>query len=161
MYAFRPRWIPYDSIVIESHSGYISMQALHWLSRNDIPVFVMDYDGTIITSILPPTSIKADLRAAQFETAKDRERKFSIAHGLVEAKIVRSLQILDWIAERYEINREIKLTKYEATKLSNATTVAGLRAVEGRVALRYWEGFRKALPESIDFHHCQLSIPQR
>ena len=52
-YSFRPRRIPYDSIIIDSHSGYVSLQAFHWLSRNKIPVFVLNFDGSLITSILP------------------------------------------------------------------------------------------------------------
>jgi len=152
MYAFRPRHIPYDSIVIEGHSGYISLQALHWLSRNDIPVFVMNYDGNIISSLLPPTTIKPDLRAAQFQAASDPKKKFNIAHGLVEAKFVRSLQVLDWLAERYDIEREIQRTKHEAMKLAKATTTAQLRTVEAIVAQRYWQAYRKCLPASLDFH---------
>ncbi len=32
--------------------------------------------------------------------------------------------------------------------------------VEGRVALRYWEAFRKALPEWLDFHGRMTSSHQ-
>jgi CRISPR-associated protein Cas1 len=148
---FRPHRFPYSSIIIDGHSGYMSLQAFHWLSRNKVPVFVMNYDGTIINSILPPTAIKADLRAAQFQAANDPKRKFTIAHTLVNAKIARSLQVLDWLGQRYDVERELRVTKREAAKLGNASSVSQLRTVEGRVALRYWEAFRKALPEWLDF----------
>ena len=69
--SFRPRRFPYSNVVIDGHSGYISLQALHWLSRNKIPVFVMSFDGTLISSILPPMPVKADLRAAQIQAAND------------------------------------------------------------------------------------------
>jgi len=121
------------------------------LSKNRIPVFVMNYDGTVISSILPPVPIKADLRAAQFQAASDTRKKFTIAHALVKAKIVRSLQVLDWLGKRYDIERETQTTKGEASKLGNAGTVSQLRTVEGRVALRYWEAFKKILPEWLDF----------
>jgi CRISPR-associated protein Cas1 len=148
---FKPRRFPYSSVVIDGHSGYISLQALHWLSRNKIPVFVMNYDGTVISSILPPAPIKADLRAAQFQAANDPKKKFTIANALVKAKIARSLQVLDWLGQRYDIDREVRITKKEAARLGNATTIPQLRTVEGRVALRYWEAFRKVLPEWLDF----------
>jgi CRISPR-associated protein Cas1 len=137
--------------VIDDHLGYISLQVLHWLSRNNVPVFVMNYDGSIISSILPPVPIKTDLRAAQFQAANDPERKFAVAHSLVRAKIARSLQVLDWLRLRYDLERETQMTKGGASKLGNACTVSQLRTVEGRVALRYWEAFRKALPERLDF----------
>ena len=150
-YAFQPREIPFDSIFIDGHSGYISFQALHWLARNNIPVFVLNYNGELISSTLPPMPIKADLREAQFQAARDLKKKFTIAKAFVEAKIARSLQLLEWLGERYDIEREKTRTKREAMKLSKASTVIQLRTVEGRVALRYWEGFGKALPESLGF----------
>jgi hypothetical protein len=37
--------------------------------------------------------------------------------ALVQAKIARSLQVLDWLGERYEIPREIRVTRLKATCL--------------------------------------------
>jgi CRISPR-associated protein Cas1 len=150
-YLFRPRQIPYDSVVIENGTGHISLAALRWLSKHNIPVFLMGYDGSVISSILPPTPIKADLRAAQFQAASNPERKFNIACAFVEAKIQRSLQLLDWLGERHDIEKEIRIAKHEASKLKEASTVIQLRTVEGRTALRYWEAYRKAIPERLRF----------
>jgi CRISPR-associated protein Cas1 len=96
-------------------------------------------------------SVKADFRVAQVHAMDDPEKKFSIAHALVKAKIARSLQVLEWLEQCYDVEREIRMTKREAAKLGNANTVPELRTVEGRTALRYWETFRKALPESLAF----------
>jgi CRISPR-associated protein Cas1 len=157
---FRPRRFPFSSVVIEGHSGYISLQALHWLSRNKVPVFVMDFDGTVISSVLPPMPVKADLRAAQIQAANDPKKKFVIAKALVEAKIARSLQVLDWLCDRYDISREIRATRLESSKLRTATTVPSLRTVEGRVARRYWEAFGKVMPEHLDFQDRMTSSHQ-
>lgn len=92
---FRPRRFSYTSIIIDGHSGYISLQAFHWLSRNKVPVFILDYDGSMISSILPPAPVKADLRAAQLKASEDPQKKFTIANAIVRAKIARSLQVLD------------------------------------------------------------------
>jgi CRISPR-associated protein Cas1 len=151
MMRFKPRRFPYSSIIIDGHSGYVSLQAFHWLSKHKIPVFVMNFDGTLISSILPPMPVKADLRAAQVQAANDPKKKFAIAKALVQAKIARSLQVLDWLGERYDIPRKIQITKHESFKLLRATTVADLRTVEGRVARRYWEAFGLVLPEHLDF----------
>jgi len=80
-YTFRPRKIPYDTIIIDGHSGYISLQALHWLSKNNIPVFILSFDGTLITSILPPTPVKADVRRAQMQAAADDAKRCHIAYA--------------------------------------------------------------------------------
>ncbi len=159
-YSFRPRRFPYSSIIIDGHSGYVSLQAFHWLSKNKVPVFIMNFDGTLISSILPPMPVKADLRAAQIQAANDPKRKFTIARALVQAKIARSLQVLDWLGERYDIQREIRLTRLESSKLRRATTVQDLRVVEGRVARRYWEAFGKVMPEHLDFQGRMTSSHQ-
>jgi CRISPR-associated protein Cas1 len=151
MCRFRPRRFPYTSIIIDGHSGYVSLQAFHWLSKHKIPVFVIDFDGTIISSILPPMPVKADLRAAQFRAASDPQKKFIISRALVQAKIARSLQVLDWLGQRYDIPREIRVCRLESMKFRRATTVPDIRVVEGRVARRYWEAFGKVLPEHLDF----------
>jgi CRISPR-associated protein Cas1 len=119
---FRPRRFPYSSIIIDGHSGHVSLHAFHWLSRNKVPVFVMDYDGTII-SILLPTPVKADLRAAQIQAPSNPSKKFTIAKALVQAKIARSLQVLEWLSERYDIEKERRVTMAEASKLSKASDV--------------------------------------
>jgi CRISPR-associated protein Cas1 len=151
-YRFRPRRFPYSSIIIDGHSGYVSLQAFHWLSRNKVPVFILDYDGSMISSILPPTPIKADLRAAQIKASEDSKAKFSIANAIVRAKVVRSLQVLDWLAQRYDIEKQVRLTKGEAFRLGKASSVVDLRTVEGRVALRYWQAYASVIPECFDFH---------
>jgi CRISPR/Cas system-associated endonuclease Cas1 len=71
----------------------------------------MPYDGSLISSILPPMPVKADLRAAQLEAVNDPRKKTIIAHAFVKAKIARSLQVLDWLAQRYDIERELRATR--------------------------------------------------
>jgi CRISPR-associated protein Cas1 len=159
-YTFRPRRIPHDSIIIDGHSGYISLQAFHWLSRNKVPVFILDYDGSLITSILPPAPVKADLRAAQIKASEDGKTKFSIANAIVRAKVARSLQVLDWLAQRYDIERQIRLVKQEALPVGRARNVADLRTVEGRVALRYWQAYSSVIPECFDFQGRMTSSHQ-
>jgi CRISPR-associated protein Cas1 len=148
---FRPRRFPYSSIIIDGHSGYVSLQAFHWLSRNKVPVFILDYNGSMISSILPPMPVKADLRAAQLKASEDAKKKLTIANAIVRVKIARSLQVLDWLAQRYDIEKQVRLTKREALKLGRARSIVDLRTVEGRVALRYWQACSSVLPESLDF----------
>ena len=150
-YLFRPRQCPHDSIIIEGHSGHISLQALRWLSRNNVPVFLLDFDGSLISSILPPIPVKADLRAAQFQAANDPKTKFHIAHALVKAKLTRSLQFLKWLAERYDIEKQVHLAEEEVRSLNKASTVPKIRTVEGRTALRYWQAFKEIMPERLHF----------
>ena len=150
-YSFRPRRMPYDSIIIDGHSGYVSLQAFHWLSRNKVPVFVLNFDGTLISSILPPTPVKADLRAAQLKASEDPEKKRKIAYELVKAKNQRSNDVLKWLAERYDIEKDARRVMFESTRLSKARTVDDIRMVEGRVAQYYWQALQSIFPETFCF----------
>jgi CRISPR-associated protein Cas1 len=160
-FKFRPRKIPYSSIIVDGHSGYVSLQALHWLSRNRVPVFVLDHvDGSIVSNILPPIPLKADLRAAQIQASADPKKKLAIANSLVQAKVARSLQVLEWLAQRYDIEKEVQLTKQEAVQLEKARTVPDIRVVEGRVALRYWQAYASVIPKCFDFEGRMTSSHQ-
>jgi CRISPR-associated protein Cas1 len=148
---FEPRKIEFDSIIVQGKTGHVNLSALKWLSHHNVPIFFLDFDGSIISSILPPTPIKADLRVAQVQAASDSEKKFQVAHAFVKAKIARSLEVLDWLGERYDIEQEVRMAKGEASKLGEAKTVNELRTVEGRTALRYWEAFAKVMPKHLGF----------
>jgi len=150
-YSFRPRRIPYDSIIIDGHSGYISLQAFHWLSRNKIPIFILNFDGSLISSILAPMPVKADLRAAQFEACKDPAKKFKIAYEIVKAKIQRNRDVLKWLGERYDVAKYVRQVDKEALALSKARTVNDARIVEGRVAQYYWLAIQSIVPETFCF----------
>nr|MDO8135066.1 CRISPR-associated endonuclease Cas1 [Candidatus Njordarchaeum guaymaensis] len=150
-YTFRPRRIPYDSIIIDGHSGYVSLQAFHWLSRNKVPVFILNFDGSLISSILPPMPVKADLRSAQLEAYKDPQKKDRIAYELVKAKIQRTNDVLRWLGERYDIERQSRRANVESLALSKAKNVDDIRTVEGRVAQQYWKAIQSIIPETFDF----------
>jgi len=70
----------------------------------------------------------------------------------VEAKVARSLQVLHWLSERYEIRKELHAVEREASRLGRASTVPQVRGVEGSVASRYWQAVRTIVPESFCFH---------
>jgi CRISPR-associated protein Cas1 len=150
-YKFRPRRIPYDSIIIDGHSGYVTLQAFHWLSRNKIPVFILDFDGSVISSILPPMPVKAELRAKQLKACEDPEKKRKIAYELVKTKIQRSKDVLKWLAERYDVEKTARRVAFESCRLGSAKTVDQIRAVEGRVAQHYWQTIQSIMPEEYCF----------
>jgi CRISPR/Cas system-associated endonuclease Cas1 len=92
-------------------------------------------------------SYPAYFRCPSKQTSEPPIAKDTIAKSPVQAKIARSLQLLDWLAERYDIEKNIRLTKKEARPLGNVPNLSGLRSVEGHVARRYWEAYAKAIPE--------------
>jgi CRISPR-associated protein Cas1 len=97
--------------------------------------------------------VRVDVRRpAQIKASEDGKAKFSIANAIVQAKVARNLNVLDWLAQRYDIDKAVQLTRQEALPLSRARSLADLRTVEGRVALRYWQAYASVIPECFDFH---------
>ncbi|MFI5450236.1 MAG: CRISPR-associated endonuclease Cas1 [Candidatus Bathyarchaeia archaeon] len=152
---FPPRRFPYSCVLLDGFSGYLSLRAVHWLARNGTPVYFLDVDGSLLSALLPATPVKADLRVGQLHSADDPEKKVVIAKRFVHAKLLRSLAVLDWAMETQDIAREVRATRLmmrvEAKKLRKATTVSGLRIIEGRVARRYWQAYCKAMPQHLEF----------
>jgi CRISPR-associated protein Cas1 len=95
--------------------------------------------------------VKADLRAAQLRASEDPEKKQKIAYELVKAKIQRSNDVLKWLAERYDIEKDARRVAFESTRLSKAKTVNDIRMVEGRVAQYYWQAVQSIFPETFCF----------
>jgi len=148
---FRPRQLPYDSILVEGSSGMITFQAIRWLMHHNTPVFMIDYDGSLISAIMPPQPIRGDLRRAQVEAHLDPKKRLTIARTLIEAKLERSGQVLDWLRESHDIELEVRRFKKETYDLRNAKTVDQVRSVEAQAAEIYWRAFQKGVPSKLEF----------
>jgi len=151
MFRFRPRHIPFDSIVNVGDSGYVSFAAIHWCSLHDLPIYFLDYDGSLVSSILPPQPIRTDVRRTQLEAYLNDERRVEIAREFVDVKLDRSAQILNWLREKYDIEKEFRSFGKERLGLGRAKTVNEIRTVEGQCANHYWTSFAKDVPRKLEF----------
>ena len=86
-------------------------------------MFILNFDGSLISSILPPMPVKADLRAAQLEAYRDLQKRYKIAYELVKAKIQRTNDVLRWLAERYDIEKQYRRVDAESHALAKAENV--------------------------------------
>jgi CRISPR-associated protein Cas1 len=59
--------------------------------------------------------------------------------------------VLKWLAERYDIDRDVRRVTSESCKLDKAETVDDVRAVEGKVAQHYWQAIQSIMPEEYCF----------
>ena len=100
-YEFQLRRIPYDSIVVDGQTGTISLTAIKRLMRHSTPLFVLDYNRTVLSSTLPREPANGPLKIAQIDAYKDEAKRFYIAKRLVDAKAQRTLEIMKWLDARY------------------------------------------------------------
>ena len=78
---------------------------------SNVPLFILDYNGTLLSSTLPREPVNGPLKIAQVEAYKDAARRFYIAKKLVEAKAQRTLDVMKWLAARYgELRLKFRLT---------------------------------------------------
>jgi CRISP-associated protein Cas1 len=138
----KPKHDEYDNIVVFGHSGNISLEAIKWLSKQNIQLTVLNWDGGLLTNILIPEPKAGGVRLAQYQ-AYSGKMLLDVAKKLIDAKIRNSVHVLDWLCQRHPELREEKrecfteLGRYQS-QLPQATTVAQVRGVEGMVAKDYW-----------------------
>jgi CRISPR-associated protein Cas1 len=87
--------------------------------------------------------------------------RFNIAKAIVRGKLARSLQLLEWLSQRYDCEKELRIARLEASKLRRAKTVSEIRTCEGRTALAHWQGFAKAMPQHLEFQTRMSSTRQQ
>jgi CRISPR-associated protein Cas1 len=139
-------------VIIDGHSGNISLDAIKWLMRHNIPIFILDYNGTLLTSILPREPVNGPLKIAQIETYKDHAKRFYIAKKLVEAKAQRTLDVMKWLDARYGRYSDVQadLGK-ELERLKQCQRLPRLLSIEGRIADIYWRYLKQVLPVKFGF----------
>ena len=83
---FRPREIPYDSIVIQRGQGWISLAAINWLVVHNVSVTVLNWKGNVLAQLLPDEPTSNELRVAQYQSYLDQGKRLKIARSIIEAK---------------------------------------------------------------------------
>ena len=64
---FEPHWIPYDYIVIDGHYGSISFEAMRWLSKHDVSITLLNWNGNLLSTKLSQETLNAQLKIKQYE----------------------------------------------------------------------------------------------
>jgi CRISPR-associated protein Cas1 len=148
-YVFFPKRIDIDSIVIYGRSGNITLDAIRWLIKHNVQISILNWDGKLLTTMLPPESTNVKTKFAQYHAFEDQEKRLEIAKKFIEAKFNKSQAVLDYLKLRYpEINFD---SSDELKKLEEARTIREVMGVEGGLAWKYWNEFSKDIPKKYDF----------
>jgi CRISPR-associated protein Cas1 len=168
---FEPHRMPYDSIVIDGHYGSVSFEAMRWLSKHDVSVILLNWNGNLLSSTFPKEGNNGQLRIKQYEKYLNAEERTFIAEKIINEKIEKSLVFLENLSNFYKkINFEkiknifskefedfnlkkekIKKNKINTEKSDLKKKITDLMMYEGRVASAYWSElsiiFNKIAPE--------------
>ena len=102
-FVFSPKRIDINSIIIYGRSGDISIEAIRWLIKHNVQVSILDWNGKLLTTMLPPESVQVKTKFAQYSSYKDEELKLEVAKKFIEAKIQRTKSVLEYLKSRYTL----------------------------------------------------------
>lgn len=149
LYIYAPKRIDVENIVIYGNSGNISLDAIKWLIKHNVQISILNWDGKLLTTMLPPESVQVKTKFAQYHAFENQKLRISIARKFLEAKFQRTQFVLDWLKERYPtINNDFSK---ELSLFGKGKSIANLMMVEGRIASHYWQNFTQIVPENYEF----------
>ncbi|HDQ07304.1 MAG TPA: CRISPR-associated endonuclease Cas1 [Methanoculleus sp.] len=148
-FVFSPQRIDIDSIVIYGRTGTMTLDGIRWLMKHGVPVTILNWDGTLLTSMLPPVRSATKTKFDQYHAFEDTGKRITIAKKFIEAKIERQKMVLDYLHQRYpEVQNNIS---EESKGLKSAKTIREIMGAEGAVAHLYWDELGKIIPEKYEF----------
>lgn len=99
---FYPHKISHDEIIIDGHTGSITFDAMRWLSKHDINLTLLNWNGNLLSNTMPEQPKSGRLRIKQYQKYLDHDTRFDIASRLVQTKIEHSLNLLEELSRYYE-----------------------------------------------------------
>ena len=148
-FVYSPRRIDVDHIVVYGRTGNISFDAIRWLMKHNVQVSILNWDGTLLTTMLPNNSVQIDAKFAQYNAYSDNNLRVTLAKNLIKAKFSRTQSVLNYLKHKYVIvNNDFSK---EEQRLEKANSIQEIMMVEGRVASFYWQELTKIIPEKYEF----------
>jgi CRISPR-associated protein Cas1 len=137
---FEPHRIPYDSIILDGHYGSISFEAMRWLSKHDVSIALLNWNGNLLSVTQPQETLNADLKIKQYEKYLDTESRLYIAGQIVKQKVKSSISLIKGLSEFYDIDFETMNKEIQRADYNN---INSLMMYEGRIASAYWSCLSK------------------
>ncbi|MCH9659116.1 CRISPR-associated endonuclease Cas1 [archaeon] len=161
---FYPHKISHDGIIIDGHTGNITFEAMRWLSKHNINLTLLNWNGQLLANVMPEQPKSGKLRIKQYQKYLDSEDRFEIALKIVQTKVEQSLNLLEKLSKFYESVDFAKIRKTaekedlflldimkNSEKQDVSKSIKQMMTYEGRIAGIYLENltviFNKLNPE--------------
>jgi len=149
---FYPHKISHDRLIIDGHTGNITFEAMRWLSKHNINLTLLNWNGQLLANVIPEQPKSGKLRIKQYQMYLDSQIRFEIALKIVQVKVEHSLNLLEKLSKFYEsvdITKIRKSTEKEdlflldimknSEKQDISKSIRQLMTYEGRIARIYHE----------------------
>lgn len=144
---YPPHELPFDFLVFANATGNLTLSAVKFLVRHEIPVQFLDWDGSSMGSLLPPRPIGGELQIAQLKAYLDPEIRHFVASKFLEEKFAKTVQLLVHL-KKYYPQIDLRAVTTEAAR-SAPTRGPDLRRTlmvkEGQVANAYFHEIAKVI----------------
>lgn len=142
-FEFYPHQIPYDSIIVDGHTGNITFEAVRFLIKHDVSLIFLNWDGNLLSAVLPKEPASANLKIRQYAAYSDPNKKRNIAETIVKEKVKHSLNLLNELSKYYP---DVKPATFKERVINEH-----LLTYEGNMAIANWNElskvFNKLYPE--------------
>jgi len=139
---YRPQQLPFDSVVIDSMTGSVSFEALRFLAIHDVPVTLLRWNGSVLSTILPRGPSNGELRVAQVGAYSDPVRRLRIAREFIRAKVSKTVELAEALSRSLSFSPDPIRKESEGPMGSKLND---LRTYEARVAQAHWKEYAKAI----------------
>ncbi len=140
------RNLPFDNLVITSHTGSISFEALRFLVKHNVMVTTLSFNGDLLSVTLPAAPASAFLRIKQYQAYLDPNKRYYIANQIISQKLWLQLSYLRELSKFYDIDISAVEKAFDSeNKFCNKKTIEALITKEGRCADIYWSELIKVV----------------
>ncbi len=163
---FYPHKINHDGIIIDGHTGNITFEAMRWLSKHNINLTLLNWNGQLLANVMPEQPKSGKLRIKQYQKYLDSTDRFEIALKMMQAKVEHSLNLLEELSKFYESVDIISIRKSvekedlvlldimrNSEKQDISKSIKQLMTYEGRIARIYHDNLTAIFHQlSPEFH---------
>lgn len=107
-----------------------------------MPVTLLRWNGSVLSTILPRGPSSGELRVAQVQAYADPERRLRIAREFIREKVAKTVELAEAVSRTLPVSPDPIKTEVASDM---GRTLNDLRIHEARVAQAYWKEYAKAV----------------
>ena len=169
---FYPHHIPHDSVILDGYTGYVTFEAMRWISKHNISLTLLNWNGELLSVTTPDQPKSGKLRVKQYAKHLDSSIRLQMAKQIIDCKIENSFRVLERLSAYYEfidINLAKKIMhterkiiqesviekiKYQDQQDQISLLLRRLMNFEGKIATAYLEEISKIFSHVCpEFHY--------
>lgn len=142
---YRPHELPFDWVVVDNYTGYVSWSDFRFLMAHASSVVHMAWNGNLYRVTAPPGLIRARVKLGPYRTYIDSSRRVSYASAFLRAKLTLSQTHLDYLVCLSSVDPEpfrAEAARYPKTRWTDMNRLLEFEAKSVNV---YWKTYREAV----------------